>query len=242
MLLSIVALLDPEDAFAGPPYVTDDPFPTEYKHFEIFLASEYSRNVNGKGGTLPHLEVNYGPAPDVQIGFTIPYTWNQDNGASRESGLGDIEVSGKYQFIHETKTVPAVAFFPSYKSHTGDDNRGLGTGVDSYFLPIWIGKNWGDWTSFGGAGYTITDAPDTKNTWFFAWALQKKVSETLSLGTEVFHETEGASGEGDSTGFNIAVLYDFSEHHHIVFSAGKGLQNTHKTNQFSSFLAYQLTF
>ena len=58
----------------------------------------------------------------------------------------------------------------------------------------------------------------------------------------MFHETESASGEGDSTGFNIAVLHDFSEHHHIVFSAGKGLQNTHKTNQFSSFLAYQLTF
>ena len=71
ILLSIIALLDSENAFAGPPYVTDDPFPTEYKHFEIFIASEYSRNVNGKGGTLPHLEVNYGPAPDVQIGFTI---------------------------------------------------------------------------------------------------------------------------------------------------------------------------
>ena len=173
-MLFITALLSPKNAFAGPPYVTDDPFPTEYKHFEIFLASEYSRDVNGNGGTLPHLEVNYGPAPDVQIGFTIPYTWNQDNGASREHGLGDIEVSGKYQFIHETKTVPAVAFFPSYKSHTGDDNKGLGTGANSYFLPIWIGKNWGDWTSFGGAGYTITDSPDTKNTWFLVGPYKKR--------------------------------------------------------------------
>lgn len=112
------------------------------------------------------MEVNYGPAPDVQIGFTILYTWNQDNGANREHGLGDIGVSGKYQFIHETKTMPAVAFFPSYKSHTGDENKALGTGANSYFSPIWIGKSWGDWTSFGRTGYTITDAPDTKNTWF----------------------------------------------------------------------------
>ena len=101
-MLFITALLNPKNAFAGLPFVTDDPFPTEYKHFEIFLASEYSRNVNGKGGTLPHLEVNYGPAPDVQIGFTIPYTWNQDNGASREHGLGDIEVSFMYELILAT--------------------------------------------------------------------------------------------------------------------------------------------
>jgi hypothetical protein len=70
----------------------------------------------------------------------------------------------------------------------------------------------------------------------------KKVSDRLSLGTEMFHETEGTSGEGNSSGFNIALLYDFSEHHHVIFSADRGLQNTYQTNPFSSYLAYQLTF
>lgn len=238
----MLTLVLPMQAFAGPPYRVDDPEPTVHKHYEIIVASEYNRNVEGKSGTKPHIEVNYGLMPDVQIGIGIPYAYSVPNQERSHYGLGDIEMSVKYRFIQETKTTPMVSFFPSYKSHTGNKSKGLGDGASAYFLPIWLGKSWGDWTINGGAGYTISQATDTKNNWFFGWQLSNQINEHLSLGAELFHETESAADEGSSSGFNVGAVYDISEQHHILFSAGKGLHNANRTNQFSSFIAYELTF
>src|SRR5882724_10068903 len=44
----------------GPPFATDDPEPVEYRHWEIYLASQYQHATDGAAGTLPHVEVNYG--------------------------------------------------------------------------------------------------------------------------------------------------------------------------------------
>jgi len=46
----------------------------------------------------------------------------------------------------------------------------------------------------------------------------------------------------DSTGFNLGGVYDFSPQHHLLFSAGTGLQNASETNTFSYYLGYQYTF
>ena len=121
--LVALALILPMQAFAGPPYNTDDPEPTEHKHYEVFVASEYNRNVEGKSGTKPHIEINYGLVPGVQIGVSIPYAFSNPTHEKSHYGLGDIEVSLKYRFIQETKTTPMVSFFPAYKSHTGNEKK-----------------------------------------------------------------------------------------------------------------------
>jgi len=65
---------------------------------------------------------------------------------------------------------------------------------------------------------------------------------TGSLGGEIFHNTEQATGQGSSAGFNIGGGYNFDEHNHLLFSAGKGLRNATLTNQSSTYLAYQRTW
>ena len=242
LILALPVLMLPTPASAGPPYNTDDPEPAEYQHYEIFIASEYHRTAEEKSGTRPHIEVNYGLLPDVQIGILIPYAFSNANHEKQHDGLGDIEISLKYRFKQETKTTPMVSFFPSYKSHTGSENKSLGDGANTYFLPIWLSKSWDNWTMNGGTGYAITQAATAKNSWFFGWQVQKKINSDLSLGAEIFHETETQPDEGSSTGFNLGAIYDISEHHHILFSAGKGLHNASQTNKFSSFIAYELTF
>src|SRR5690348_1244140 len=55
-------------AWAGPPFRTDDPEPVPWRHWEVYIASTgfYSRLLGGFS-TLPHVEVNYGPVPGVQL-------------------------------------------------------------------------------------------------------------------------------------------------------------------------------
>jgi hypothetical protein len=46
----------------------------------------------------------------------------------------------------------------------------------------------------------------------------------------------------DSTGFNLGGVYDFDEHDHLLFSAGRGFQNASTTNLYSWYLGWQITY
>ncbi|HXL72803.1 MAG TPA: hypothetical protein VN963_04175, partial [bacterium] len=59
---------NPIRLWAGPPFETDDPEPTDYRHWEIYLGAT-AQQVLGQGwlGTAPFLELNYGGLPDIQF-------------------------------------------------------------------------------------------------------------------------------------------------------------------------------
>lgn len=103
-------------------------------------------------------------------------------------------------------------------------------------------KSFGDWTTYGGGGYWINPGAGNQNYWFAGWLLQRKVTENLVLGGEVFHQAASVIGGKDQTGFNLGGIYDITENHHILFSAGRGIQNGTATNRFSYYVAYQLAF
>jgi len=229
-------------ALAGPPFLTDDPEPVEYQHYELYLASEQVSTADGRIGTVPQLEFNYGAAPNLQLHIIVPSAFNNPADGPRQNGLGDIELGIKYRLVQETDSIPMIGIFPLVEVPTGDAARGLGNGATQVFLPVWIQKKWGDWQSYGGGGYWINRATDAKDHWFFGWQLQKDISAHLTLGGEIFHSTEQAPGMGASSGFNLGGNYNFDEHNHLLFSAGKGLTNVSTTNQFSSYLAYQWTW
>jgi hypothetical protein len=89
--------------------------------------------------------------------------------------------------------------------------------------------------------------------------LQRKVTEKLTLGAEIFHQTADTSGGSDSadfdlvgfadtlggkasTGFSLGGSYDFDEHNRLLFSAGTGLQNAAQTNLGSWYLGLEITY
>jgi hypothetical protein len=107
--------------------------------------------------------------------------------------------------------------------------------------PLWIQKDFGDWTTFGGGGYWINPGPGNKNHWFVGWVLERKITDKLTLGVELFHQTPGEIGAMQSTGLNIGGIYDFTDRYHFLFSFGKGLQHAKETNELSSYIGFELT-
>jgi hypothetical protein len=99
-------------ARAGPPYITDDPEPVEYRHWELYLASLVDHDASGWTGTSPHVEVNYGAVPDVQLHVIAPLTFAVPVGEAFRAGLGDTELGVKWRFVHEGEVVPQVGVFP----------------------------------------------------------------------------------------------------------------------------------
>ena len=59
------SLLAPALCDAGPPYVTDDPEPVEFRHWEFYLATQHFITRDVATGTAPHVEVNYGAWPGL---------------------------------------------------------------------------------------------------------------------------------------------------------------------------------
>ncbi len=226
-------------AWAGPPFVTDDPEPVEYQHSEFYVASQYASNKDGREGTMPHFEYNYGAFPDVQLHLLIPFAFGHPSGRPTAYGLGDTEVGVKYRFVHETDTMPQVGTFPLAHVPTGDSDRGLGSGHVPVFLPLWLQKSWGPWTTYGGGGFWSNPGSGNKDFWQLGWLAQLDISKSLTLGAEIFYFGKDTVGGRDHSGFNIGGILNLSDEDHVLLSAGRDLSGD---NRFSAYVAYQWTF
>jgi hypothetical protein len=241
--LAIVVLLT-MPAFAGPPFRTDDPEPVDFRHFEMYLVSLGTRTADGWNGMLPGLEVDYGALPNLQLAAIIPQGYAVPDGGHASFALYDIEVGAKYRFISpdEKDWFPQVAVYPQILVPVGNQKFGFSTGHAQIFLPIWLQKDFGPWTAYGGGGYWINPGAGNKNYAFLGAALWRNIDDRLHLGAEIFHQTSPAADVKESTGFDVGVIYDLSENWHLLGAAGTGLQNRIETNRFSYYIAASLTF
>src|SRR5947209_2951913 len=87
-------------AVAGPPYLTDDPVPTDVSHWEIYAFT----GGEGRGSTIDDesgVDLNYGPVKGVQLTATLPLAFTRDSAAGWRGGTGDVELGIKYRFFHD---------------------------------------------------------------------------------------------------------------------------------------------
>ncbi|MCG6941662.1 MAG: transporter [Thiohalocapsa sp.] len=237
------AILVPPAAFAGPPFRTDDPVPVDYRHGELYLFATGSQAKGTNAGVGPAIEANYGFAPQAMIHAILPIAYSREDGRTNW-GYGDTEIGVKYRFLDggPDGTGLMAGLFPLVELPTGDEHLGLGAGKTQVYVPLWLQKVFGRWTTYGGGGYWFNPGSGNKDYWFVGWLLQRQVTDQLALGGELFHQSADTVDGVDSTGFNLGGVYDFSSRHHLLFSAGEGIQNASETNTFSYYLGYQYTF
>jgi len=239
LALCFVIPFVPFSSLAGPPFRTDDPEPVEYKHWEIYFASQYSNDRNGVSATAPHAEINYGVAPNFQLHLIVPMEYVKPAGQPSHYGYGDTELGLKWRFYECEEAKFMVGTFPIVEIPTGDQSMGLGNGDAQVFLPLWLQKGWGPWQTYGGGGYWINPGTGHQDFWFLGWQIQREINKNLTLGGEVFHQS-ASEVDGDShTAFNIGAIINITDNHHILISAGRDFDGP---NLFSSYIAYQLTF
>ncbi|MBV8536774.1 MAG: hypothetical protein JO128_14335, partial [Alphaproteobacteria bacterium] len=148
LFAAALALVLVHPALAGPPYVSDDPEPTDYKHFEIYTFTAGTATRDGTDGEAG-IDLNYGAAPDLQLTVTAPVGYNTSNGGRTNIGPSNVELAAKYRFLHQDDLGLDVSVFPRVflpsGSHTVGDNH------TSFLLPLWAEKDWkSGWTTFGG--------------------------------------------------------------------------------------------
>jgi Putative MetA-pathway of phenol degradation len=223
---------------AGPPFRTDDPEPVEYHHWEFYCASQMTSGPDAISGTAPGVEINYGIFREAQAHVIIPLTLYRPRAGRFEYGPGDIELGLKYRFVHESSFAPQVGIFPAIEIPTGDAAKGLGTGNVQFFIPLWLQKTWGSWTTYGGGGYLANAASDPVNSWFIGWEAQRDFSRALTLGGEIFGTVVQSQRADNELAFNIGAIVNLTEDNHLLFSAGSDIVGH---TDFMFYAAYQLT-
>jgi len=240
-LAAILWLLPAAGTFAGPPFRTDDPIPVDHDHGEIYLFSTGTCESGGTSGVGPALEFNYGILPDTQFHIIAPMAYDAPDHEASHFGYGDTEIGVKYRMVHETGLLPAIGIFPLVEIPTGDQDRGLGNGEAQFFFPVWLQKDFGKWTTYGGGGYWIHPGPGNKDYWFSGILLQYAFSDLFYLGGEIFYQTADTVDGEDSTGFNVGGSVPLVARLELLFSAGRGFTDP-SSNRFSYYAALYRAF
>jgi hypothetical protein len=210
----------PLRALAGPPFLTDDPQPLDWKNTEAYMFGTFDRTADGKTTTGPALEYNFGALPNVHVHFVVPWASSMPTGAPASSGIGDTEVGVKFRFVQETSGRPQIGVFPMAEIPTGNSAAGLGNGRTWYRLPLWVQKSYGPWTTYGGGGYAINSAPGMGDYGFAGWLLQRDIGAHLTLGGELFSQGATVIGGRHATFYNVGGYLKPSDQFNVLFSIG----------------------
>ena len=224
-------------ALAGPPYLTDDPAPTDRGHWEIyvFAAGEGRRSiVDADTG----LDLNYGAAPGVQLTATLPLSFSHTTDEGWRGGTGDAELAVKYRFFNDVDRGLSAAIFPRVILPTAAHAPGEKTRL---LLPIWLQKDFAGGTSlFGGGGLTINPGAGNRDFWQAGLALTHDVAKSLSVGAEITRQGADVDGGTSQTRAGIGAVAQLSDRYALLVSAGPTWAD-HRTG-YNAYAALGLDF
>lgn len=222
-------------AVAGPPYLTDDPVPTDLGHWEIyaFAAGEgRGSTLDGDAGT----DLNYGPVENVQLTTTLPLTFSRDDAAGWRGGAGDVEIGVKYRFVHDKRQGVSVAVFPRAILPTSSL---AADGRTRLLLPLWIGKDFKGGTSlFGGGGYEINPGTGNRDFWQAAIALTHDLGTGASVGAELTRQGPDAVVGTAQTRAGLGTVIHLSGPASLLLSGGPTWTDHHTSYHFYSALGF----
>lgn len=229
-------------AMAGPPYITDDPEPTDYRHFEIYLFLQDGGGRDGIDGAYG-VDFNYGATESLQLTAVLPIGFERPKAGPSARGLGNIELAAKYRFMHNSESSGGwdAAFFPRLFLPASSDR--VGEKHASLLLPVWFQHDLQkDWSTFGGAGCVINRGGDSKDFCTAGWALTHQLLPNLQLGVELVHQTADSKDGRASTQFGAGMKYDLNDTLHVLAYAGPTLQNISANDRYTWYTSLLFTF
>lgn len=226
-------------AAAGPPFITDDPEPTDTGHFENYLYVQGTRAGGETSGPAEGIEINYGAFADTQLTISMPLNVHPGPG-----GMGVVFApfgfGVKYRFIEEDDAGwrPQVAVFPQIQIPSGSASHSVPT---TELLPLWMQKSFGPWTAFGGGGLMLNPGAGNRDFAIWGGALMRQLSDKLQVGAEMFGQSRSSSQAPGAAAVGVGALYDLSENWHLIGSVNTGVVNRREGDSYGYTFAVKWT-
>jgi hypothetical protein len=238
-LILLAPLLVPVAAKAGPPFLTDDPEPTETGHWEIYAPVFEDAGLGSVYGGSIGVELNYGAAPDLQLTVGLPVSFAKESGRVRW-GRGDIRASAKYRFFHDERAGISIAAFPGVSLPTA--NRTLGAGRVTALLPIWAQKSAGRWTLFGGGGYALNPGQGNRNYWTGGLAVTREFAPGDTFGIEADRQGADSVDGRASTSLGLGAIIAIHGPFRLLSSGGPTFTDGEHKVAFHAYTALGIDF
>jgi hypothetical protein len=153
--------------------------------------------------------VTVGVIPKVDAYITVPFKSGGPDGGKTESGLSDITVAAKWNFI---KAGPAeLAIRPTVVLPTGDDKKGLGAGKSSFGAVLAASGELDKQIGYqGNVGVMHQLAPEggkAYNTWLFGAAGTFAASKELKAVGEIAFSKPDYDGSKLATKLTAGAVY-----------------------------------
>jgi Putative MetA-pathway of phenol degradation len=213
--------------------------PTDYRHFEIYTFTNGTATRDGTSGE-GGIDFNYGGAPNLQLTATVPAAYNIPSLGPSALNLGNVELAAKYRFLTQQDFGLDVAIFP--RVFLPSASPAVGERHASFLFPLWMEKDWGQWSAYGGGGCEINRGGNSENFCLMGAVVTRQITPSLQMGLEVFHQTPDTQGGLATTSLGVGLRYDLSDNFHLLGYLGRGVQNVAQTDQFNWYTSILFTF
>jgi hypothetical protein len=211
-------------AWAGPPFITNDPDPPEVGQFEINLPFTLERAPDGgRAGQFVTFDINYGADRFTQLSVEVPVAYSQPAGGGTWAGVGDVLLEYKRRF----GTDPRRGYFginPQLLLPTGSERRGLGPGRMTAQFPLLYQKQWGKTVFYTDLRYRLRGGEEGRSFWFLGGVVERQVGSRLKVGGELYGTTPKEAGGKHNAGFNLGFRYTVSPGHVLMVSGGRSFR------------------
>lgn len=204
--LTILALMANAQE-GGPPMLVDDARVADYKEWELNTSVNTSI-VNKLALSVPHIDLNYGIYPGLQLKVEAPFIINFNNGGKIITELGEVNAGIKYQIINEEKQFVSAAIFPQYSFNV---NRGL-------LVPLFIEKTFDKFLVGTALGYFWGDNNHRHSEYGAIVGYRPK--DNWNLMAEYFSNTDHRLVKGTSGYANVGLRWLFGDNFMIMGSFG----------------------
>jgi len=228
------ALLVAGSAEAGPPFLTDDPEPTEAGHWEIYGPLVQAEGQGPEWSGSAGVELNYGAARNVQLTLDLPVAFARAGGTT-SVGAGDVAASVKLRVVNRTASHFQLAVFPGLTLPTA--RSGLGAGRVTALLPVWGQQDIGAWSVFGGGGYAINPGPGNRDFWTGGLAVSRSLGDRLLLGVEARRQGGDTVGDSATTSLGLGAIVTLGGPFRLLASGGPTFADRGGPAAWHSYLA-----
>ncbi len=148
-LMSSAMLMFSGVAYAAHPLVSEDTGTQGTGGNQVELNSDWSK-AGGERTNTAAFTYTRGVAEAIDIFVNAPTTWKSPPGQSK--GLNDMSLGAKWRFFENDRF--SLGMKPEWIAATGDEDKGLGNGKDSYALTLMAQVETGDVTWLFNYGTT----------------------------------------------------------------------------------------
>jgi hypothetical protein len=195
---------------------------------EIGIVGDYSQWEDADAFVID-LYGKYGIMDAWEVGLDVPLISVSPDVGDDESGIGDVNVWTKYQFIDESKDGFGLAAGLNVKLATGSDDKGIGTGHVDWMPFIMASMKPADQFVLGAKiGFNFVGEPDGANLddefHYTIWG-GYAIDERLGIVAELIGNTARVDGADDPLELDAGVTYGLAENLGLVAGIGAGLSD-----------------